>query len=237
MAKVYVSSTRVDLAEYRDKVERVLRRMGHTDVAMEYYVAEEARPAERCLKDVAEADLYVGIFAWRYGHQPTEHNPENLSITELEYRRALEAGKTCLIFLLSEDAPWPRSLIQSAEKDPNNFIRSIAIIFLRKFLGKEQTYSLLQRLVIHDSEFGVRRTAVELLSEDFRDYPQTLSTLLNLAVTDDSPSLRWTIINAIGKHWPSHPETLKLLRERAENDSSLLLRKRAEQLGAELVKA
>jgi hypothetical protein len=108
MAKVYVSSTFVDLEEYREKVEKVLRRMGHTDVAMEYYVAEDRRPVERCLQDVAESDLYAGIFAWRYGWQPLEGNPDQLSITEMEYRKAIETGKTCLIFLLSEDAPWPR---------------------------------------------------------------------------------------------------------------------------------
>ena len=111
MAKVYVSSTFVDLEAYREKVEKVLRRMGHTDVAMEYYVAEDRRPVNRCLKDVAESDLYVGIFAWRYGWKPVENNPEDLSITELEYRQAQATGKTCLIFMLSEDAPWPRKFI------------------------------------------------------------------------------------------------------------------------------
>ena len=26
---------------------------------------------------------------------------------ELEYRKAVETGKSCLIFLLREEAPWP----------------------------------------------------------------------------------------------------------------------------------
>ncbi len=111
MAKVYVSSTFTDLQKCRSKIELLLRRMEHEDVAMEYYVAEDQRPLAKCLSDVAACDLYIGIFAWRYGYIPEENNPDKLSITELEYRQALKSGKSCLIFLLSEDAMWPTKFI------------------------------------------------------------------------------------------------------------------------------
>ena len=110
MARIYVSSTSVDLGDYRREVSQALRRLGHEDVAMEYYVAEDTRPVERCLSDVGSCDVYVGIFAWRYGHVPDDFNTEGRSITELEYRRALADDKECLIFLLSEDAVWPRRM-------------------------------------------------------------------------------------------------------------------------------
>lgn len=113
MSKVYVSSTFVDLLDFREKVKLVLRRMGHEDVAMEYYIAEDLRPVDRCLRDVAGCDLYIGIFAWRYGWIPGEANPEGYSITEMEYRQALRHGKPCLIFLLSDEAPWPPKFIDS----------------------------------------------------------------------------------------------------------------------------
>jgi Domain of unknown function (DUF4062) len=109
VARIYVSSTSADLIEYRREVSQALRRLGHEDVAMEYYVAEDIRPVDRCLSDVDSCEVYVGIFAWRYGHIPQECNPDGRSITELEYRRAVADGKECLIFLLSEDAVWPRS--------------------------------------------------------------------------------------------------------------------------------
>lgn len=115
MAKIYVSSTYQDLQEYREKVRIVLRRMGHEDISMEYYVVEEQRPIDKCMADVAACEVYVGIFAWRYGWIPLEDNPKRLSITELEYRKAVETKKPCLIFLLSEDAPWPRRLM---DRDP-----------------------------------------------------------------------------------------------------------------------
>ena len=113
MVKIYVSSTFEDLKECREKVRLVLRQMNHEDVAMEYYVAEDRRPVDKCLEDVATCDLYVGIFAWRYGHIPSGYDK---SITELEYRKAVETKKECLIFLLKEDAPWPPKFV---DKDDN----------------------------------------------------------------------------------------------------------------------
>lgn len=50
MARVFVSSTFKDLEEYRKKVSLLLRQMGHEDVAMEYFVAEDKRPLDKCLE-------------------------------------------------------------------------------------------------------------------------------------------------------------------------------------------
>jgi hypothetical protein len=47
---------------------------------------------ESCLDDVATCDLYVLILGHRYGFQPQGDNPEDLSITQLEFRRAGECG-------------------------------------------------------------------------------------------------------------------------------------------------
>jgi Domain of unknown function (DUF4062) len=106
--KVYVSATFKDLAECRESVHTATRRLGLDDIAMESYVAQSQLPLERCLEDVARCDLYIGLFAWRYGFIPPGHDR---SITELEYREAASLGKQCLIFLLDEDAPWPVSQI------------------------------------------------------------------------------------------------------------------------------
>lgn len=111
MARIFVSSTYVDLRDYRTEVMHVIRRMDHTDVAMEYYVAEDVRSVARCLADVAACDLYVGIFAWRYGWTPQKNNRDQLSITELEYRQAVRTGKPCLIFLVDPQTPWPLEFI------------------------------------------------------------------------------------------------------------------------------
>jgi tetratricopeptide (TPR) repeat protein len=109
MTRIYVSSTYSDLVEHRQQVYDILRKMRYDVVAMEDYVATDQRPLDKCLADVASCDVYVGIFAWRYGYVPPG---QERSITELEYRQAGQSGLARLIFLLDEDAPWPRSQME-----------------------------------------------------------------------------------------------------------------------------
>ncbi|NUP23626.1 MAG: DUF4062 domain-containing protein [Streptomyces sp.] len=107
--KVYLSSTVSDLEKYRAAVLARLRKLPLDVVAMEDYAAFEERPLEKCLADVASCDVYVGLFAFRYGFVPEvgPQNPDGRSITELEYRKAGEAGRKRLIFLVDDDASWP----------------------------------------------------------------------------------------------------------------------------------
>ena len=108
MAKIYISSTFKDLQAQRLAAQQALQQLRHDVRGMESYVSSGRRPVSVCLRDVDWCDFYVGIFAWRYGYIPADDNPERLSITELEYRRALAQGKECLIFLLDERTPWVR---------------------------------------------------------------------------------------------------------------------------------
>ncbi|MCK4762735.1 MAG: DUF4062 domain-containing protein [Candidatus Aminicenantes bacterium] len=105
MARVYISSTYVDLKIEREKSTLAVQRLGHHAVCMENYVAENGTPMDKCLKDVRSCDAYVGIFAWRYGHIPDGYNK---SFTHLEYETAKKEGIPCLIFLVDVDkeARW-----------------------------------------------------------------------------------------------------------------------------------
>ena len=85
--------------------------------------------------------MYVGLFAWRYGYVPPEGNPEHKSITELEYRKATQSGKSCLIFLLGEDVSWPRKLMDEVTGDGK---RGEWIALLRQELAKEKIVSFFQ---------------------------------------------------------------------------------------------
>lgn len=109
--RVYLSSTFEDLKEYREKVFASLEKGGLDVVRMEAYAAADERPLNECLRDVAQSEVYIGIFAWRYGYEPpAEHgNPEAKSITELEYRKADSAKLRKLVFLVHPDteAAWP----------------------------------------------------------------------------------------------------------------------------------
>jgi hypothetical protein len=82
---------------------------------MEYYSATDQRPLDKCLSDVASCDLYIGIFAWRYGYIPPHGDPEARSITELEFRKARSSRIPCLLFLLDEAAEWLAADVEAGE--------------------------------------------------------------------------------------------------------------------------
>ncbi len=90
MAKVYVSSTITDLTEERQAVLDWLRLARHQ--AVDSYLPDSDTVRDSCLEDVGTCDLYVLILGHRYGFQPPDDNPESLSITHLEFRRAGECG-------------------------------------------------------------------------------------------------------------------------------------------------
>lgn len=125
--KVYVSSTSKDLSEHRTRVSEFLRKSNYEVVAMEDYAATSKRPLQKCLDDVADCDVYVGIFAWRYGHIPRAGNSDHLSITEHEYRKAAELGKQICIFLLDSDVAWPPQFMDSHTGDGNSGARIKAL--------------------------------------------------------------------------------------------------------------
>ncbi len=126
MTTIYLSSTYRDLTEHRRTVFEDLRK-NYKVIAMEDYVATDSRPVEECLKDIGEhADIYIGIFGFRYGHvPPVEHIREcrytaqhddwqGLSITELEFRYAEEEARIpCLVFLAKEGTSWPLEYVDA----------------------------------------------------------------------------------------------------------------------------
>lgn len=127
MARIYLSATYEDLKDYRDKVYRILRKLQHDVVSMEDYVASEAYPLHKCLNDVADCDVYVGLIGWRYGYVPEQDNPKANSITELEYRQAGNTNKPRLLFLASPAVEWPAEFkdAHNGEGDSGKLIESL----------------------------------------------------------------------------------------------------------------
>ena len=85
-----MSSTLADLTEERRAVLDWLRLARHQ--AVDSYLPDSDTVQDSCLDDVAGCDLYALIAGHRYGYQPPQDNPEGLSITQLEFRRAGECG-------------------------------------------------------------------------------------------------------------------------------------------------
>ena len=119
MARIYISSTFQDLREERNAAAQAIRRLRHEALAMEDYVAEEQIPLDKCLADIRGCHAFIGIYAFRYGYVPEGCDK---SITHLEYE---EAGSQRpiprLLFLLDENAPWPRSKMDKDSEQIDNF--------------------------------------------------------------------------------------------------------------------
>lgn len=105
-----ISSTAIDLPDHRKQVVDACLRSGIFPIGMEQLPARDASAIQVSLELVDQADIYIGIYAWRYGWVPEFDNPKQISITEMEYNRALERThsgelKEVLIFVMHDDHP------------------------------------------------------------------------------------------------------------------------------------
>jgi hypothetical protein len=85
--KAMVSSTALDLPEHREQARQACLEAGVFPIGMEQLPARDATGVAASLEMVDEADIYIGIYASRYGWVP---DGEETSITEMEFDRALE---------------------------------------------------------------------------------------------------------------------------------------------------
>ena len=108
--KVFISSTYKDLVDHRSAAIRAVEGTSYQAVKMEVFGARPGEPSDACLKEVEESDLFVGVYAHRYGHIPAG---SEISITEMEYARARKLGKTIYCFVVDEEnQPWLPKFIE-----------------------------------------------------------------------------------------------------------------------------
>jgi tetratricopeptide (TPR) repeat protein len=113
-AKVFISSTGKDLAKYRKAARKVCEELGLAVIGMETFEAMGAGATEGSQRKLDDADVYVGIFAHRYGSIEDGHDK---SVTEIEFDHAGERGLERLCFLLDPKYPWPMD--EDSVDDPN----------------------------------------------------------------------------------------------------------------------
>ena len=77
--KAFISSTFQDLERHRAAVADVIERLGVQLSRMEKFGARPEEPSLACLDEVEGSDLFVGIYAHRYGFIPAD---SKVSITE-----------------------------------------------------------------------------------------------------------------------------------------------------------
>src|SRR5262249_17757842 len=99
--------------EHRQQAMDACLREGIFPRAMEHLPARDADAIRVSLEMVDEADIYIGIYAWRYGHVPEGHD---ISVTEMEFDRAVERGIPILVFTIHNKHPLTIEMVE-ADKD------------------------------------------------------------------------------------------------------------------------
>src|SRR5947209_11004080 len=81
-----LSSTALDLPRHRELAHKACLDAGVFPIGMEQLPARDATGIAASLEMVNQADIYIGVYAFRYGWVP---DGEDISITEMEFDRAV----------------------------------------------------------------------------------------------------------------------------------------------------
>ena len=103
--RVMISSTARDLPEHRKQIVAACLRQGMFPLRMEDLPATSDDAAAASVKLVDDSEIFIGVIAHRYGYVPKANNPDQISVTEMEYNRAVERKIERLIFLIDKDRP------------------------------------------------------------------------------------------------------------------------------------
>jgi Domain of unknown function (DUF4062) len=107
--RTFISSTYLDLVDHRRVVANALERLGQTAGRMEVFGARPNEPTVACFDEIQRCDLFVGIYAYRYGYVP---EGAETSITEQEFDRARQLSKPIFCFVIDEGHPWLPRLME-----------------------------------------------------------------------------------------------------------------------------
>lgn len=123
---IFLSSTSEDLRDAREQISNLLSVIPAEVVRMEIFGSDETRPLDYSLRQVRHCNLFVGVYAERYG---TVDPDSGRSITELEYREARRMVATgdlpgLLVYILDPQAYWPLAFV---DREPEKVERLLAL--------------------------------------------------------------------------------------------------------------
>ncbi len=149
--KVMISSTSLDLPEHRKQIVEACLRQNMFPLRMEDLPANSDEAAEASLKMVEEADVYIGVLANRYGYVPQANNPQQISVTEMEYDLAVARKIERLVFVMDKSHP-----ITVDDVEIENSAK------LKSFKDRVQTQNIVNYFKSPD---GLRAEAINSLSK------------------------------------------------------------------------
>lgn len=188
--RIFISSTIDDLQEVRISIDEELRSIEIFEPVRVENLPAADQPSRRvCLDEVAAADALVLVLNDRYGFVPAEGNPENLSVTHLEYRHAKHLDKPVFAFLRDGIAPEPRlaSFIQEVGDFDEGVLR-------KKWASGDQLRSEVRRALL----FWVARlgrkapseNAQRRISEQLVGYPELTELLVTFSPEPDADEIQ-----------------------------------------------
>jgi hypothetical protein len=118
---VMISSTIRDLPQHRGEVEEACLQQEMFPDMMEHLPASASDAIRVSLEKVNRADIYLGIFGHRYGHIPEGYD---ISITEMEYNRAVERRISRIIFIMHEEHQITISDVDFENRDKLDALKS-----------------------------------------------------------------------------------------------------------------
>ncbi len=124
MTRIYISSTKDDFFRERQAVKDWLERNGYE--AVDSYAPDSDPVLESCLADVESCQLLILIQGFRRGFVPPDNNPERLSITHMEFRKARARNiPTIVLRTTRPDAERSSFFVQEAMNYVEAFHREI----------------------------------------------------------------------------------------------------------------
>ncbi len=129
--KVFVSSTYVDLKEHRKAVDEILNRLSLQYRGMEYFGSRPLESKKACFEEIAQCDIFIGIYAHRYGYISPG---DSTSITEQEFDYAKKNGLKTYCYLVDPKHPWPPIFIESTKAAKlQKFVSKIRALVISHF--------------------------------------------------------------------------------------------------------
>ncbi len=97
--RVFISSTFYDLRQIRSDLDRFIKDLGYESVLNELgsiSYGKDEKLEEYCYKEISNVDILVAIVGGRFG---TESSHDKMSISQIEFKTALELNKQVYIFI------------------------------------------------------------------------------------------------------------------------------------------
>lgn len=203
---VFISSTSKDLEEYRKAAQAAILSLGLFPDGMETWPTTGKESVNLCREKINNAEIYLGIYAHRYGWQPDGYDGK--SITELEFDWASEVVKDGqkiprLCFVVKDDHPWPKTLMELEKtKELDAFKKRVGAIHRGEFTTpdnlEKQIIVALQQVMKERYNVTVtpRKCITAPKPEYFAGRTEILRDLIDRLSTETSVAV--TAVRAIG---------------------------------------